>query len=86
MYLLERFSVITSPLRLNKPLKAISRSAVSGIRAGFVMKVINALVLRIKATFAFTDSVVFLKPVYEQLCSSYLLVSLSATNAVKRVI
>lgn len=83
MHLSEIFSIITSPLRLNKLLNAIS---ISAIRAGFVIKVINALVLRIKATFTFTDSVVFLKLIYKQLCDSYFLVSLSATNAVKRVI
>lgn len=59
MYLLERFSVVTSPLRLNKLLNAISISAVRAIRAGFVLNVIKALVLRIKAAFTFTDSVVF---------------------------
>lgn len=66
-------------------MKAISISGVRAIKSGFVIKVINALV-RIKAAFTFSDSVVFLKLIYEQLCDSYLLVSLSAMNAVKRVI
>lgn len=56
------------------------------IRAGFLIKVVNAFVLRIKAAFTFTSSAVFFKLIYEQLRNSYLRVSLSATNTVKRVI